>query len=306
MLDALDMVESITDDPRQGRWIVVINYALVASTILSVLQYLATDPLHVVLTSDFYGYANLPTNLLVSKTIIHWTCYYFYNILYFKLGKLKCFKHFKDILLYNNRKFVFGSKFNFWGLIMVNLWFCQVLLLSFEVVSFLLYGRFCIELYNYPFQSIGLAVVGFISMTITFIIFVAGSAIFTVAGFAAGVSIICLAIFFERTRMLKQRLLHRPIDRLTMTRLFVHRQLNVITMKYVFELDSRLLGPLLTSFLLTNVPFNISGTTFMIFNIDSLSVHNQLAGYNTIFSQLFVLLLFHFLVAMVDDKQISN
>lgn len=78
----IKLITRIQRDHRLGTWVHQLTLVLVLSSILSVVHYFGEDYALVLVTFDYVGLLQLPTNINLAKVLINISVYKFYDYIY--------------------------------------------------------------------------------------------------------------------------------------------------------------------------------------------------------------------------------
>lgn len=270
----VEMIKNIAIDKRLGGFMPYFNLYLLLSCLLSVVQGFYDQPAFMWLTFDYFGYNKLPRSVKISKTLINFTAYTLYNDAYFQFGKLNIFEKYTNVLILDDRAPVLGSNYDFWKTVRYDLAFYQMIIAAFDVAIFLCYIQFCMAM---PVSSLGpphLYPLIYLSVSIGFICFATIIFFVTAGSFTGPFALFAVKALFERLDVQRRRNLDHPINRLTPFRLLRYRRENAESMRFEFVF-TKSFGAMLSTFLWTNIPLNVSlNSLFIINNMSNAIVFN--------------------------------
>lgn len=242
-----------------------ISVLLALSFILSLVQCLYDHPIFMLVTFDYFGLYKLSANVKLAKALVNIATYYFYKYMYYNLKRLKHFKYFRSILLENDRTFVMGSRFDFWKCILYSLKTYQILVVAFEVWLVVIYIQLGVALSHQSFPSVFHWFLAYLSMSISFVLFSVTCLLMCAGPFSASIALLLICVLFERINMQRRRFLDYPGSKFTAARLLRYRYENTKSMQCEFDIAS-VYGPMLLTFMWTNIPMNVSFIVILISN----------------------------------------
>lgn len=262
--DLMNMFEAIATGKHSGNFLHQLDILLAMSFLLCVVQCLHHQPTFMLLTFDYFGHNNLSSAVKITKAMMNVTTGYFFKHLFFEFGKYKHFPLLKRILLANDRKYVFGSKFSFWQCIFWSQAFYQVLLALLEMWMITSYIQFCVSLSLLPFRSLWLWPLAYVCMSSCFLLFSVTFILVYVNSIGASVVLYQVCVLFERLKFQSRRYLNYSINRLTVVRMLKYAQENTKSLIYTAEV-SKTYGSLLLIYLWTTVPSNVAFISVLVF-----------------------------------------